>query len=55
MPYVSWINNFFDADICRPGFVYQIGAHITNVRSWRKSCKMIKYMPLQGEWAMKFL
>ena len=30
------------------GFIYQIGAHVTNVRNWRKSCKMIKYMPLQG-------
>ena len=29
------------------GFAYQIGAHVRNVRSWRKSCKLIRYMPLQ--------
>ena len=48
MPYVSfwsadsWVSNK------NSGFIYQIGAHVTNVRNWRKSCKMIKYMPLQG-------
>ena len=48
MPYVS----FWSADSLvtntNSGFIYQIGAHVTNVRNWRKSCKMIKYMPLQG-------
>jgi len=43
--YVSYLLFIFYA-IC---FVYQIGAHVTNVRNWRKSCKMIKYMPLQAD------
>ena len=30
-------------------FMYQIGAHCRNVRSWRKSCKLIRYMPLQAD------
>ena len=29
--------------------MYQIGAHCRNVRSWRKSCKLIRYMPLQAD------
>jgi len=43
--YVSYLLFIFYA-IC---FIYQIGAHVTNVRNWRKSCKMIKYMPLQAD------